>query len=409
MVHSRWVKQRQHLLGLVLVLCICAFLCDKKLWRPTTIFRGQENVQISEAQAWWNGRLALPDRVHDTALYSGRPYSHFPPLFTFVAACFIPFFAGVPHLAMVMIVATVPILAFETFVRVTDSVFWGGLFALGLVCGTSAWPVLRAAAAGGAPYPVNHALAMIGLLLVACELFGRKRVWPAALGLMIAGFSRQMTMLFAPAVLYLAWRGQPSEVRVRRVAVAAGACVLVIGIYCALNTLKFGHPLRTGYLLIYEGRDDSLARDARSHGLFSWHWVPRNLYYANLGFPQVHKVTVAGNDILSLKPNLLGTGIWWTSPVLLWVFILAGRHWRDPNVSAPLGCVLAIFTALLFFHATGALQRGFNRFSLDYIPVMMVMVAPTAVSGPWRWLTAIMLGWGVFYFVCMLSIPVWRV
>jgi hypothetical protein len=396
-------------LGFFFVLLVCALLNDKRLWRPSTYFTISENVQIGEAQAWWNGRLDLPERKHDTALVSGKIYSHFPPLFTILAACIVPFFDGVPHIVLVILTALVPALAYVTFLRITNSVLWGVLFAVGLVCGTSAWPVLRSAVSGALPYQVNQTLAIIGLLMIACELFGSKRTWPAALGLVIAGLSRQMTVLFAPTLLYLAWRGEPGQARLIRLAIAGGACALVIGVHGTLNTLKFGHPFRTGYLLIYEGRDDGFAKDARDHGLFSWHWVPRNLYHANLGFPRAHQVTVAGKEEVYLRPDVLGTGIWWTSPVLLWIFVVAARRWSETSVAVPIACVAAVFGALLFFHATGAFQRGYNRFSLDYIPVMMALIAPTAVSGRRRWITVLMLAWGVVYFQFLLAIPLWHV
>ena len=38
-------------------------MCEAKLWRPQKIFTIQENVQIAEAQAWWQGKFDLPDTM----------------------------------------------------------------------------------------------------------------------------------------------------------------------------------------------------------------------------------------------------------------------------------------------------------------------------------------------------------
>ena len=58
-----------------------------------------------------------------------------------------------------------------------------------------------------------------------------------------------------------------------RRAVACAACLVIVALPLALNALKFDHPLDTGYLRLYEERDDELARDAKTHGLFSPHFI----------------------------------------------------------------------------------------------------------------------------------------
>jgi len=71
---------------LLAVYAMFVLLCPAKLRRPDTVFTLQENIQIAEAQAWWSGRLDLPERKHDSALFDGRVYSPFPPLFSRLAA-----------------------------------------------------------------------------------------------------------------------------------------------------------------------------------------------------------------------------------------------------------------------------------------------------------------------------------
>ena len=77
-------------------------LCQARFWRPDELFTITENIQIGEAQSWWTGRLDLPERKWDTALKDGRVYSRFPPMFSFVAACLVPLFHGVPHAFLVL-------------------------------------------------------------------------------------------------------------------------------------------------------------------------------------------------------------------------------------------------------------------------------------------------------------------
>ena len=81
------------------------WLTDAKLWRPQQRITDVENIQVGEAEAWWNGRLDLTERRWDTALKNGRIYSHFPPLFSLIAAGVIPLLGGVPHLLIVVAIA----------------------------------------------------------------------------------------------------------------------------------------------------------------------------------------------------------------------------------------------------------------------------------------------------------------
>ena len=66
-------------LGGVVVFVVFGTLVQARLWKPDTVFTIRTNVQIAEAKAWWNGRLDVPERRHDTALKDGRAYSYFPP------------------------------------------------------------------------------------------------------------------------------------------------------------------------------------------------------------------------------------------------------------------------------------------------------------------------------------------
>ncbi len=385
-------------LGAVVVYLAVVGLLETKLWRPGTVFDGKTNCQIAEAQAWWDGRFDLPERVWDTALVNERVYSHFPLMFSFLAAGVAPFFQGVPHWVLLLAVGPIPLLAYGLFYRLTRSATWGAVLALGLVCGTSLWPVLNVALRGASPYYVNHALGTLGLLIFLIEFCGRRRVGVAGLGLIVATLSRQLTVAFAIPLIWLAVQGRDARQRRRQLFALGVTGVIVAGVPLAANTLKFGHPLRTGYGLIYEGRDDPVARDAQTHGLFAAHFVPRNLYYMNLGFPRLHRIEMAGEPEYHLQPNVKGVGIWWTTPVLLWLFFNVRRILRERAVWGLLAAAGIVFTILMFFHTTGQVQRGYNRFSLDFLPVLLVVIAPTCFAGKRRWISVAMVIWSVIYF-----------
>jgi len=399
-VHKMSVGGRRRLIGAAAVLVVFVLLCEAKLWRPGEIFTIRENVQIAEAQAWWQGRLDLPERKWDSALFNGRVYSHFPPMFSFVAAAFTPWFGGVPHWALVLIVVLpVPLLAYALFLRRTDSAAWAAVLAIGLMFGTSVYPVLDKAIRGAGPYYVNHTLAVLGLLILLNEFYGRRRAWPMSVGLIIAALSRQLTIAYAIPLMWAARRGEAGRPAARTMMIGVATVAVVLGLPLTLNTFKFGHPLDSGYMHIYNDRpEDGLSRDARTYGLFSTHYVPRNLYYANIGLPKLYRIEIEGAQRSFIRPNIWGTGIWWTTPLLLWVFVEVRRLWRDPANRALLIAALLANAALLFFHGTGYHQRGFNRFSLDYLPALLALVAPTCCVGWRRWVSLAMIGWSVVYF-----------
>lgn len=396
-------------LGALLVVLVCVLLSEASLWKPAKKLGIKENVQVAEAQAWWDGHLHVPERVWDTALKDGRAYSYFPPMFTIIAAVVVPFADGFPHSLLVMLVAVVPVLAYLLFFRVTGSPLWGAVLAIGYLCGTSAWPVLDRALARGMPYHVNHTLASIGVLVILIDYFGRRRVWPAAIGLVVAALSRQLTGFFVLPVAYMAYRSGAGPVRRRHLAVVGMACLLAASVYGGLNLLKFGRPLTAGYVLIHEGRDDPFARDAREHGLLSTHWVGRNLYYANLGLPELRRVEVGGKRQVRLMPDNSGTGIWWTTPLLLWLLIDARRLVRDRAALLLGAAVVGVYAAQMLWYTTGAFQRGYNRFSLDYLPALLALVASRCVVGWRRWVTLGMIAWSVLYFRYLLGLTHWTV
>jgi hypothetical protein len=403
--HRSWTR-REFWLGGVLVAFVCVGLTRAPLWQPGTLFGFDHNVQIGEAQAWWNGRLDLPERRWDTALSDGRVYSYFPPMFSFVSAVVVPLFGGVPHPVIVLLCAAVPALAYPLFARLCGHPLPGALLTIGYVCGTSMLPVMEAALRGAAPYPVNHVLCSIGGLILAGEVLGRRRMWLAGIGLALAAWSRQLTVVHALPLAWAAWSGVPRPEGRRRLGVVGVTLVVIAGAYLGLNTLKYGDPLTTGYMLNHEGRDDVFAREAREHGLLSTWYVPRNLYYANVGLPRVQRIEVAGESRVYLRPNRMGTGVWWTTPLLLWLLADGGAILREGGGRRMLllSSVL-VFGLLMFWHATGADQRGYNRYSLDCMGVLFALIAPRAFEGKRRWVTMALLAWSVVYFRFVLPLP----
>lgn len=427
-----------HCLAALLVLLAFCLFVDAKLWRPKDFFGIHENIQIAEAQAWWKGRLDLPERKWDSALYKGKVYSHFPPLFSFLSALIVPFFKSVPHWFVLVIVALpLPILSYLVCRRFTESAVWSAILAIGLVCGTSALPVLEMALRGAGPYFVNQALALTGLLIFLREYFGRQRFLVAGVGVVFAVWSRQMSVAYLLPLGWMTRNRSPQstplcalgpvvqcpplargEARSRglswRPGIAARMGLVVafaLGVPMGLNWLKFDNPLESGYMLVYEGRHvDLFAKDARAHGIFSTHYISRNLYYMNVGFPKLERIEQEGRRVWYFSTKLWGAGIWWTTPFLFFVFFDLRRILSDPQRRMLLAAACLAYIGLLVYHSTGYKQRGYNRYSLDYLPALFVLAAPAALATPRRKLiTVCLIAWSVFYFAGARQWPQLRV
>ncbi len=385
--------------GVAVVYLVVFWMMEPSLFRPETVFGARSNNQIAEAQAWWNGQLDLPEKAWDTATVGTRHYSHFPPLFTLVAAMAVPIFDGVPHwLILTMVVLPIPALAFFLFKRLTGRTGAASLLTIGFVCGTSLWPVIDRTIRGANPYQVNHALATIGLLILLTEVFGKRRIWVAGAGLVMATMARQLTIAYGIPLLFLARSSEAAGSAKSRNLALVVTGVLVLGVPAVMNTLKFGSPLDSGYMRIYEGRTDALADAAHAHGLFSPHFVPANLYHMNLGLPRPYRIMMAGEPEYHIRPNRICTGIWWTTPILMWLFWDLRRILSDPTRRGVLMACAIVFVCLLFFHGAGQEQRGFNRFSLDFLPGLMALVAPCCFVGRRMWISGAMMAWSLLYF-----------
>ena len=367
------------------------------------------NPANAEGSGWWSGRLALPDRMWDTAYVAetGRSYNVFPPLqsiVAFVGTAPIWWTAKDDHLPaaipFVVYGLSMPLVGLVVFGRAVRSPFWAGVLTLGWLAGTAVAPCLRLARTGQV-YDINHVLSQIGLLVFAGEMIGRRRTRWMLVGLMIAAWSRQLTMLYGLGWLAVMWFGGrdrekeiPAAGRGRRMIPAVVGLSAILAVPMGLSWAKFGSPFKTGYRLIYEGRSDEFAHAAQTHGLFSTVFVRENAYWMNASLPEIAWVDGA----LVVKADSNGNSIWFTTPVLALIWVGAGAWWRDVPKRSLMLVSLGVIALLLCYHSTGKLQEGYYRFALDFIPVWFVVGATWLTTGWRRWATPVCVCWSVIYF-----------
>jgi hypothetical protein len=376
------------------------------------------NPAIAEGRAWWSGRLDLPERLWDSALVAktDKAYNVYPPLLSilaFVITAPIPgrdSAAAIPEfLPVVLFGLPVIFSGYWAFHRLCNGSasrpWWPAIMTLGWFGGTAMVAVTRLARDGDVNH-LNHVVSQVGLLIMTAELLTKRRLRVVLAGLGIAAWTRQLTLLYLPAVLVFCWvshgaAGEPTartqrdaRSALRRIVVTAVVGAVLAGVPMCLSWAKFGSPFESGYELIYAGRDDSLASDAQAHGLFSTAFLTRNAYHMNWDLPHW---AWAGSYPRPF-PTARGGSIWLGSPILALVWLGAPWWWRDPVRRALMLCSLLIILAHLLYHATGEVQVGYYRFSLDYVPVWIGVGAAWLTTGWRRWATLGCIAWSVTYF-----------
>ncbi|MBX3394012.1 MAG: hypothetical protein KF841_01455 [Phycisphaerae bacterium] len=378
------------------------------------------NPAFQEAWAWRIGRLDLRYRLLDAAYLPEvqRVYNVYPPLITlitYLAVWMVPVETAMPTpesmpafhiLPLIVFGISVPLTAYAVFFRRTRSVAAAALLTLALVGGSAVMPCI-AAARQDYIYHQNHLLSQVGLLLLAGELFGRRRAWVLLVGLLIAAWTRQLTIFFALPILYvlatsiarLQHGDQPamadvSSLRFGKLASLAIGIAFIVCVPLAMNQAKFGNAFDSGYQHLYHDRTTPAAINARQYGLFSPHFVGMNAYYMNTALP----FSFDDDNRIRFDPSPHGTALWFTTPIALLAVIGICRKPRDQVAFALCVGSMPIVLAHLFYHNTGYVQHGYYRFALDYLPVWLVAAAPWLMRGRQRWLSTACILWSVAYF-----------
>jgi hypothetical protein len=356
------------------------------------------NPSFQEAIAWRNGHINLPSREPDTALYKGHFYSIHPPMFTILSYVALSLGAvqGVPPdefyppWLIMMTILPLPIVGFWAFQQVLKWPEWSAVLTGNWLLGTALLPTIQLSQ-DGFVNPLNHVLSSTGLILIAGDLVGGRRFWPAAIGLMIAGWSRPHLLIFAIPVLWLALHtGRKCAILSVLLSVTVTAGTLAL-----LNYLKFDSPFESGYRYIYDYRPNSfLGSRFYEHGLFSIHFLPDNLKTLFLIVPEFRLT----QELLTPERTEWGASFWITTPLLLALIPDVRRWWRDAASRGLFLSSLGVIAFFLFYHSRGASTHGFHFYPLDFIPVWLVILAPWTTSPNARAITLTCFCYSALYF-----------
>lgn len=321
----------------------------------------------------------------DCAMHEGRTYIVFPP------------FPGVVAAPLVALngVETTGFMAIGLGLYLLTLVLWRRIFAFFEVSGTvQAWLLVALAFASPLYFialrsdSVWFFAQIVGFPLLTLAIheavYGRLVTAGAALG--CALLCRQMAVFYAPLLLLVAigphaplFRMSWDEVKERLGWVLQIGAPVAVGLagYFAYNYWRFGDPLETGYGYIFHdlgpdpvtGETDLLTRRVADHGVWSSAYVVFNAAYLlvqgfDILFDPVKQTVITGLDNA-------GTNILSASP---WLLFLAFTPWRRFAFFCLL-LILGLAGLLLFYHSNGFSQFNTQRYTMDWMPAALLMLA----------------------------------
>ncbi len=357
------------------------------------------NLYGLQAQSWLEGRWDVPGPVEDVSQYGERYYVAFPP---FPSVVLLPVVAlvgheRVPYRALAVVISGLTAWAAWRVLRRLDIPEadrpW---LVAALLAGTAFWFCV---VQSEAVWFFAHVVAVTCSLLALEEALGPARGWRAGLWAGLAFLCRQLCVYLVPFIALVVWWRHAGAGRRRqaREAVLALALVGVCGgLYLMLNAVRFGHPLDTGYAGM--PLSEFLAERVARYGLFHPAYVPFNFFHMFLEGP--HFEFGGARKLAPLGIDGMGTSLTLASP---FVFVaLAARPERFLRQAA-WGMVGLSLLHMLHYYNNGWVQLNAQRFSLDFLPVLWVLVALGTRHVEARWWKGLV-AWSIGLNVLVLAV-----
>jgi hypothetical protein len=353
---------------------------------------GYHNAYTQLAQSLLNGHFDLPQTTNngDLSVFDGKLYLPYPPLPSFILAPFVLIFgaAHVNTVAIATIMSCVSLyLLHNIFVRLRidkEHIIW---LILAVFFGSGFWFALFTT---HHVYAFAHITSFMFQLFVINEILGRRRWWLIGVFVGCTFLSRQFTLFYALFVLgymFYLYRNASLGVAWKAVLSFFAAVGSFVALYLVYNYVRFGNPFDAGYrYVVYVG---VLKERVQQYGIFSARYIPYNLYCALIkGF----NIQFTGSGNLKIKDmDLWGTSLFSASPFLIASF---KANWPKIVKIATWVTISLIFVGQLFYHNNGFEQVNTSRFTLDFLPLLIVLTALGASKLP-MWLMKTLITYAV--------------
>ncbi|MET0313709.1 MAG: hypothetical protein ABW275_04890 [Hansschlegelia sp.] len=340
---------------------------------------GGVNSYALLADAYLHGRFDSPKCFdEDCARFMERIYVIFPPVPALVATPLVALFGPDAK-------GFLPIAAALT--ALTALAWWMITGRLGLARGARFWatlafifgtPAIYVALRGDGVWYFAQGVALVLVSFAILAALDRRLLLAGVL-IGLAFLSRQMAIFLMPFLFALSRPKGVSLFALDRDAVADGLklglpIVVAIGAYCAYNFARFGAPFETGYAYIA----NFPAEDTRGfitwrildYGLFSAKYLVFNLAHM---FLQGFHMEFSGKymtEVVRMDP--MGSSILAASPFVLFAFFAR----PSARLFVGLAVIALVLGITLFYHSNGYSQQNVQRYALDWLPVLYVLLLP---------------------------------
>lgn len=332
---------------------------------------GERNLHVLQAQSFIQGKLDIDNPVNDAALYEGKYYVTFPPFPALILTPLVAVFDSVNTTLVALILVAGIFMVIRSLLKrlqVPEENAWWLMIAF--LFGTGIWFVTKFSSG---VWNFSHVVAVLMIFLALREGFGRKRAWLMAVFLGCAFLTRQLAVyssVFLMAVL-IADAGGDWRQALRRVFIFGAVFSLFVISYLYLNYIRFGDPFDTGYF--YIAADPLGLLGEMRYGLFHYKYFVFNFIYMFLQGPHV--------EFDGLTPKAMdyyGTSLTFASPFVFLAFRASGN--RLLITGAWITIALALLH-MLFYCNNGFVQVNTQRFTLDFLPVLIVLLALACREG----------------------------
>ena len=364
--------------GRMIIVVLLVYAAGAGVWPRLWAESGEHKHYLHQARAFLQGRLDIDEPFGDVATFDGRHYVVFPPLPAVLITPLVAIFGMDTRTTVVCLALTVlNVLVLRSTLRqvkIDDQLrrWMLAAFFLGTAYTTSMFQTYET-------WHFAHIVAVTCLLLAAREALGKGRGAIVGLCCGLAFLSRQLCIYSAVFLVLAMWQrraelndqtAKPASAsnRVLNTAAFCAGLAACVAAYLWLNYARFGDPFETGYQ--YLALEGFLAARVDKYGLFDVAYVPANLAYM---FLQGFHIQFAPPKYLSVQGvDLLGTSITFASP---FVFLAVLARWRRPLLWAAWIAILLPIIHTAFYHNNGFAQTNAQRFTLDFLPVLIVLVA----------------------------------
>lgn len=325
-------------------------------------------VRMSDALR--HGRTDFVDHppwLNELIPYEGKWYCVFPPMPAIVLMPFVAIFGtdlSQPMMSMLIgsasaaIAYLVLIRLFRPAVALTSTI----LFALG----TNIWFHTEV----GSGWYFAQVCGVFFLWLMLLEAVTRKRPLVVALAVSAAILCRFPTVGAIAFALVFLWPELVERVgptlrdvrpRLRPMTLFALGLLPAVLITAWYNTARFGDPTEFGYAMIPNVLDEPWY----SHGISSVHYVPGHLKELFFALPATQ------DNFPYLVPKISEMAIWVTTPAVVLILL---APWRN-RLTLAAGAAILVTLPLHLTHGSSGFSQFGNRFSLDFVPFLVILMA----------------------------------